>query len=503
MSVVVETRYGRLRGASDRGVLVFRGVPFARPPVGERRFTPPQPPEPWDEVRDTSAFAPAAPQNPPHLPALYAADPPETSEDCLYLNVSTPGLEGMPRPVLVWLHSGDFVEGSASKPGLTGRALARRGDVVVVTVEYRLGALGFLDPGSELGPANLGLLDQIAALEWVRDEIDAFGGDPSNVTLFGSSTGAGCAAALLTIPRAAALVRRAILQSGVFDCWSRDEAARVTDCLLEELGLARGDLATLRRVALDELLDAQLRCEGRLAREAGGLVFRPIVDGALLAQPPVDALAGGAARGVPLIVGTNLDEARVAGVEDPSLLELDEAGVLAHLERVLPGGSPNGESRGRRALETYRSARRGVASTRPADLYFAAETDRRFRGPAVRLAEGHSAHEPRTFAYLFTWPSPAAGGALGAFHGLEVPFVFGTRRHHVLHSYVAGGDAAKELSHRMSDAWIAFARSGDPTCPGLARWAPYGPASRHTMVFGEKIELVPAPFEAERRVWKR
>ena len=496
MSHVVETRYGRLAGARERGVLVFRGIPFARAPLGERRFRRPEPVETWDGVREARAFAPAAPQNPPRLPELYAGDPPECSEDCLYLNVSTPGLQGAPRPVLVWVHAGDLTEGSASKPGLTGRALARRGDVVVVTIQYRLGALGFLDPGSgsALGPANLGLLDQIAALEWVRDEIDAFGGDPSNVTVFGSSTGAGSIAALLTVPQASNLVRRAILQSAALDVWTRDEAARVTTSLLEELGLVRDDIERLRSVPIGELLAAQLRCERRLRPRVSGPLFRPVVDGELLTLPPIEGICGGAARGVPMIVGTNLDEARVEGVEDPALFRIDEAALLHHLQQILPGAAS-------RALETYTRARQGAGSLAAPDLYFAVESDRRFRHPATRLAAGQSHHEARTYAYLFTWPSPAARGAMGAFHGLEVPFVFGTRRHHVLHPYVAGGDQAKELSHRMSDAWIAFARCGDPSSPALGHWRPYTPTDRHTMVFGEKVELVPAPLETERRFW--
>ncbi len=499
MSLTIETRYGRVRGASERGVQTYRGLPYARAPLGPLRFRPPLPPRPWDGVRDCREFAVAAPQNASRWPSL-SQGPTRVGENCLCLNIWTPGLDGEPKPVLVWLHGGDFVEGSASEPGLNGRALARRGDLVVVTVQYRLGALGFLDLGLVApGRANLALLDQIAALEWVRDEIDAFGGDPTNVTLAGSGAGAGCAAALAGMPRARGLFRGAILQSPVLQLWEHEQGTEVARTLLQELGLAStADSMDLDLLPTDQVLAGQRRCEQYLGHASNGRVFRPVVDGAILPKAPIAAAAAGDARSVRLMVGTNLDEARLAAIEDATALDLSESELVARCVALIPGRDR--PERARSLIDTYRGARLGTAAT-PSSIWFAIESDRIFRHPAMQLAQAQAAQGGPVFAYLFCWPSPALGGALGAFHGLEVPFVFGTRRHHSLSRFLEGGDEAKELSHRISDAWIAFARSGDPSSPGLGRWPAYTAPEHKTLMLGAKPEIVDGPLEAERTIW--
>jgi para-nitrobenzyl esterase len=493
VSLTVETRYGRVRAAAERGVQVYRGIPYARPPLGPLRFRAPLPPEPWEGARECREFGAAAPQNPPRIPSLSEGAAARWSDDSLSLNISTPGLDGEAKPVLIWIHGGDFVAGSASKLGLTGRALARRGDVVVVTLQYRLGALGFLDPGGA-GAANLGLQDQVAALEWVHSEIDAFGGDPANVTVFGTDAGAGCAAALLAMPQARRLFRRAILQSPVLHVWDREEAAEIARSFLAELG---APAASLPEIPTDQLLAAQQRLEQRLGADTDGWVFRPVVDGETLPSAPLATIRAGEAREHELIVGTNLDEARVRCVEDPAELSLSEA----ELQRRCAALTPD-EASARLAIETYRGGRLGAA-TSPSSVWYAIESDRQFRYPATQLAEAQAASGARVFAYLFTWPSPLGGGVLGAFHGLEVPFVFGTRRHHGLRRFVGGGNDAKQLSHRMSDAWIGFAHSGEPSCPALGRWPAYVPPERRTLVLGTKPEVIDAPMEAERAFWDR
>ncbi len=498
MSVTVETRYGRIRGTAQRGVQVYRGVPFAEPPLGPFRLRAPLPPRPWQGVLDCHSFGAPAPQNAPRRPSLCDPAPVSWSEDCLTLNVFTPRQDGAPRPVLVWVHGGDFVEGRASEPGLTGRALARWGDVVVVTLQYRLGALGFLDLGAvedgRPGPANLGLLDQVAALEWVRDEIDVFGGDPSNVTVFGTCAGAGCAAALAAMPRARGLFRRAILQSPVLHLWDRARGAEVGRAFLRELDPAPAGIAELEEVPTPLLLAAQQRCERNLRSTAEGWVFRPVVDGEVLPSAPLSAVAAGEARGIPLIVGTNLDEARMAGAEDPASLWLGEVQLVQRCKALV------GPERARLLIDTYRATRLGEAAS-PSSLWAAMESDRLFRHPAMRLAELQAERGESVFAYLFRWPSPVAGGALGAFRGLEVPFVFGTRRHHALRRFVGGEEEAKELSRRMREAWIEFARSGDPSGLGVGRWPAYAAPERRTLSLGTRPEVVEAPLDAERSFW--
>jgi para-nitrobenzyl esterase len=308
-----------------------------------------------------------------------------------------------------------------------------------------------------------------------------------------------CAAALLGAPRARGLFARAILQSGAArNVHAPATAERVAETFLAEAGLRRGDLRALRALPLHALLGAQARSAERLAREIPDPVFQPAVDGALLPEPPLDAIAQGAARGIPLLVGTNRDEWRYYGLADPRARELDEAGLLRRFRRGLPGADPSGRPWAERALALYRELRPGEAA--PA-LWFAFQTDRWFRHPALRLAERQAAHEPATWVYLFDWRSPALGGALGACHALEVPFVFGHVAHPRLAPLVGEGEAPRLLSQRMQDAWCAFARGAAPGRADLPAWPAYDARRRATLVWGAECEVALAPGERERAFW--
>ena len=498
MGVTVETRYGKIRAATDGGVAVFRGIPFARPPVGPLRFMPPERPEPWVGIRDGRPWGPAAPQLPSAFSALSRTDAPKQSEDCLQLNIWTPSLEGAPRPVLVWIHGGRFTEGSASLADTNGRRLSRRGDVVVVSLQYRLGALGFLHlrelGENSLGASNLGLLDQLAALEWIRDEIDAFGGDPSNVTLFGSCAGGSSVAALLSMPRARGLFQRAIVQSGVFTAHDTEAASRVARALLEELELDTRDVEKLRDLPLESLLRAQQRCDAHLAGEPGDLPFQPVVDGEILAKTPLAAARDAELSPVPLIVGSNLDEMSILDAIDPSLRELDERGLRERLEQRLGGAQP--------ALEVYGRARAERGLSEASQLWCAIESDRLFHSPTARLAELHSARQPQTYAYLFRWRPRGSGAQLGAFHGVEVPFVFGTLEDHSLRKLVHKTHETTALARSVQDAWLAFARTGDPSHASLGGWPSYAPPRRATLILDEPPQLEEAPLDDTRRFWQ-
>ena len=566
--MTVHTRRGPVRGVAESGLTVFRGLPFARPPVGPRRFRPPEPPEPWTDIRDATRFGPSAAQNGALVGPLMSLGIDRTGEDCLYLNVWTPRADRGRRPVLVWIHGGAFILGSGSQTLYDGSTLARRGDVVVVTLNYRLGALGFLRTRDRFGqrlPAtgNEGLLDQIAALEWVRDEIEAFGGDPGNVTIFGESAGAMSCATLLGLPRARGLFQRAILQSGAANfLWPRDIASRLADELLADLGITSPDdlhaaaparlLAAQRRLFMDLMLGEQhvlgalsptgQRVAGALflgltlarrrlgtgvaplsrglarmlRRRRGrggtppprpaelrtlrtrGLPFQPVVDGDVVPRDPLAAIRDGAARDVPLLVGTNLDEARLFAPLDPEATTLDEAALLGRCEEAIPGGP----DAARRAVALYREARaaRGE-SIEPGDLWFAIESDRTMRHPAMRLAALQAAHQPATYAYLFAWPSPAMGGLFGSCHALELPFVFGTLEHPLLRPFTGRGPEARTLAARIQDAWIGFARTGQPGHAGLGEWPAYDAAARRTMVLDRRCRVETAPREAERALW--
>ncbi len=334
MKTIVETRSGRVEGSEQDGVQFFRGIPFARPPVGRRRLRPPEPEEPWAGVLDATAHGPSAPQNASMMGALLGFPTAHHAESCLHLGVATPACDGGRRPVLVWIHGGGFVFGAGSQPMYESPAFVRHGDVVLVTIHYRLGALGWLalpalaeEEGGVAG--NYGLLDQIAALEWVRDCIDRFGGDPGNVTVFGESAGAMSVGTLLGTPRARGLFRRAVLQSGAaHNVAPLETGARVAETFMKELGLEPGATARLREAPVEKVLEAQGRALLQMATQVRGIPFQPTLDGVVLREPPLDAIAGGLNRDVDVLVGTNADEWRLFGLADAKAKELDATALV-------------------------------------------------------------------------------------------------------------------------------------------------------------------------------
>jgi len=506
---VVETRSGRVGGLEEAGIHAFRGIPYARPPLAGLRLRPPQRELPWPGVRDARSAGPASLQNGSMLGALLGLPPAEHHEDCLSLNVHTPAPDGERRPVMVWIHGGGFVFGSGAQTVYESAELVRRGDVVLVTLNYRLGALGWLalpalghEEGGVVG--NLGLLDQIAALEWVQECIAGFGGDPARVTVFGESAGAMSVGALLGAPRAAGLFRRAILQSGAcHNASDRETAARVAHVLMKELGLEPEDVASLRSLPADRILEAQARTILQMAPEVRGLPFQPTVDGAVLPERPLDAVAAGASDAVELLVGTNADEWKLFGLSDAKARSLDERALLRRLERSAPGRAADGRPHAERALHTYREARRSAGlPAEPPDIWFAAEGDRFFGVPALRLAEQRRDAVAGTWRYLFTWQSPAMGGALGACHALELPFVFGTTdRLPALRGFVGEGPEVGQLSRRMQDAWLAFAHDGRPSTPALGEWPGFEPVHAPTMLLGRECGVADAPHGRELGFW--
>jgi para-nitrobenzyl esterase len=497
-----QSRSGTIEGVEENGVQIFRGIPFARPPVDALRFAAPQREEAWSGTRKCHEFGPSAPQSPMALP-LPGMEVGPIDEDCLYLNVYTPAADDERRPVMVWIHGGGFVIGSGSQPIYHGAPLAKRGDVVVVTTNYRLGPLGFLHlpdlcPEIEGAVGNAGIRDQIAALEWVKENIAAFGGDPENVTIFGESAGGMSVGTLLAAPAARGLFQRAIPQSGAaHNVHTRETATEVARHFLEELGISPADAAKLREIPADKLLDTHRQTVLKLGTSVGLLAFQPLVDGDSLPEPPLAAVQAGHAAGVDLLVGTTRDEWKLFGFLDPSIAKLDEAGLAGRLAPQV-----GGEDAAARVLEAYRAPREGGAAT-PQDLFFAIETDRVFRIPAIRLAEAQQHHHDGVYMYLFTWESPMMGGALGSCHAIELPFVFGQIGADGSELFVGGGPEAERLAAQTMDAWLAFARSGDPRHDGLpgGRWPAYEPSRRSTMRLGRETICEDAPADGERAVW--
>ncbi len=486
-NTTASTAHGAVLGTVEDGVHVFRGIPYARPPVGPSRFRPPRPPESWTGVRDATGFGPVAAQLPSPLEALFGAVPPAHSEDCLTLNVWTPGLDDARRPVMVWIHGGAFVNGTGSTPWYDGRRFARQGDVVLVTINYRLGAFGFLHVaggGEEwAGSGNLGILDQVRALEWVRDNVGAFGGDPGRVTVFGESAGAMSVGTLLGTPAADGLFHGAILQSGAASTVMSPEAAWETTSLLCDFAGVAGP-RELAELPTDAVLVAQ---EKVLARPMGevGLPFQPVLDGEVLPENPLRAVRDGRRGNVPTLVGTTADEMTLFLVLDLRIGDLDGAAIVKMMESTFG-------ARTEEAVALYSGNRPGAT---PRDVYTAIATDRVFRMPAIRLAEAQHARGVPSYMYLFAWPTPVFGGSLKACHALELPFVFDNLDQPGASTFTGDGPERQGIADTMHRAWTAFAHDGDPG------WPAYDTGSRTTMRFDSHSEVVDDPMGDERALW--
>jgi len=487
----VTTTAGAVRGRREEGLAVFRGVPYAQPPVGEARFAAPRPVRRWDGVREAFAFGPPPPQE-PFGPDAGPADAVPAGDDWLTVNVWTPEADtAARRPVMVWIYGGAYKFGSSDDPAYDAGRLSRDGDLVVVTLNYRVGIEGFAR--IEGAPANRGLLDQVAALEWVRENITGFGGDPDRVTVFGESAGAGSIAALMAMPRARGLFRRAIAQSVPGTFFSDALAADIAEVIAGELGL-RPTVADLSGVDPRKLTEAGAAVSARMREYAhrwGPVAltptpFSPVVDGEVLPTTPWEALASGAARDVELIVGHNRDEYRLFLLLGGLLGRVDEG--LASMALGLFGPTPDAE-------QAYRAAFPDASAEY---LFELVQSDWLFRMPTLHLAEAHAAGGGRAHLYELTWSAPANGGALGACHGLDVPLAFGTFGG--LGAMLIGPIPSPEteaLSARFRSAWTAFAATGDPG------WPAYDKEQRLTRLLDTTPTVAAYPEEASRRLWER
>ncbi|SEG97438.1 para-nitrobenzyl esterase [Nonomuraea solani] len=464
---------GRVSGSEEGGIAVFKGIPFAKEPFGPLRFAAPMPPDPWDGVREATRFG-ARPPQAPMMPGAPAWNP-AAGLDCLTANVWTPDPGGSGLPVMVWIYGGAYRSGFADMPAYYGGTLAGQG-VVVVTFNHRVGFEGYGHVGG--APGNRALLDQVAALRWVQENIAAFGGDPGNVTVFGESAGAGAIACLLTMPRAEGLFRRAIAQSVPGMTFTPAYAARVTEAVERRLS------GTALRDSAPEALVAA--AEGVATEEIAGnfetwgtvsfspLAFAPVVDGDVLPDTPWNALTAGAGRDIELITGFNRDEFQMFFVM---------AGGRAHdLTRAMECLAPAG------AEAAYREARPGASAE---ELYVTLMSDWMFRMPSALLADAHTG---TTYAYELTWaPTPT----LGACHGLDVPLAFGTIEGELVTMLAGGSPDLPGLSEQFRTAWTGFATTGDPG------WPRHDPATALTHVFDVHPADVADPEAASRAIWSK
>ena len=485
MSAIAETSAGKVEGTEEDGLCVFRGIPYAAPPVGELRFRPPQPAEPWDGLRPAAEFGPIAPQapNPVLEDLLPSPDPPQPqSEDCLYLNVWTPGLDGS-RPVMVWIHGGAFTIGSGSEEYYNGANLASRGDVVIVTINYRLGAFGFVNLPA-LGETNFGMRDQVAALRWVQQNIANFGGDPGNVTIFGESAGGMSVGSLMASPEAAGLFHKAIPQSGAgHNALTQEETEATGRRFAEKLGVDPDDVEALRAASAEDVLAASVAVDPIAAGDMSGaqsptpqMPFQPVIDGAFLSKLPIEHIREGSAEGVATLVGSLDEEMKMIIAAVPE--QPGEQDVIALLGVMHPDGAA--------AYAAYRAARRERGEDdSPGEIFIAVIGDVMLRLPGLRLADAQTSRAP-TYTYLFDWKSPGLDGKLGSCHALEIPFVFGT--HAALPDFAGSGPAADALAEAAMDTWLTFARSGAPANASLEAPA-WDADTKPIMVLGDNIRV--------------
>jgi para-nitrobenzyl esterase len=505
----VDTVSGRVRGAIIEGIAAFKCIPYGAPTSGGDRFMPPRKPAAWAGVRDALEYTGHAPQEglrPPSRPELADfSGPPDTSpetEDCLTLNVWSPGLDGATRPVMVWFHGGAFAYGTANVARLQGSRLAKRGDVVVVTVNQRLNIFGFLDlsvvGGAEFAASgNAGTLDMVAALEWVRDNIAQFGGDPGNVTIFGESGGGGKVSTLLAMPSARGLFHRAIVQSGAaVRLRERDRATKLTDAVLKTLGLTGNELAKLQSLPIAQLLAAVEPAQKALGPAPQPLFdrypFGPVVDGTIVPAHPFDASAPACSADIPLLIGDMKDEMASFLARDDKIWQrtLTEPELR---ERVVAVAGSHADA----VIETYR---RLYPEMNPAERLIATLTDSNFRIRSLIVAEQKAKlGGAPVFMYSFEWETPVQGGRLKAPHALDVPFTFDTID---LTNATDRSDAAHRLAATMSATWAAFARSGVPDNALIPHWPEYDLATRATMLLDAECRIEKDPRGETRQLWQ-
>ena len=487
---LAQTACGTVRGRHRRGVQLFAGIPYAEPPVGDRRFAPPTPHDSWDGTRDALRFGKAAPQLPGEgltNRVLLAWD-----EDCLTLNVVTPAADDARRPVYVWIHGGAYQHGQGATPWYDGTSFAIRGDIVVVTINYRLGALGFchLSPhlGDRFASAGVnGFLDQLAALGWVRDNIAAFGGDPDRVTVGGESAGAFSVCNVLASPHAAGLVHRAIAQSGAAHNTHDPESGKeISAQFLAALG--EPNATELLEIGADRILEAQQQVivERSTRPSHGPEPFYPVWGHEALPRAPHELIAEGAGSEVGLLTGTNEDEMALWGVTG-----LSEDRVHRYTARM----SPDADA----VLACYRQR---LSDVEAGWVACAIATDRVFRVPAIRLAENRHANGAATWMYRFSWDSRAFEGQFGAAHALEIPFTFNTLDGPGTDVFLGEGPRPDALAETMHDSWIAFIRHGDPSTSALGDWPPYEPDCRLVMDLDDECGLLADPESDEREIWE-
>ena len=496
--VVADTAFGKIRGLDVDGIQIFKGVPYGANTAGKNRFMPPVDPPKWAGVRDALEYGRSAPQTEPGTRrttsdlAVAGAGLRMEGEDCLVLNIWTPAVvDNRKRPVMLWCHGGGFSTGSGSSPGTEGANLARRGDVVVVTINHRINVLGFTylaEPGGSdfAQSGDVGMLDIVHALRWVRENIGQFGGDPNTVTVFGQSGGGRKVGTLLAMSAAKGLFHRAIIESGpTIKLVERDQAARVASELLAKLGLERSQVRELQNLPVDQIMSAYFAVVRSMNVDQMTMGFSPTVDGKAVPRHPFHPTASDVSPNVPLMLGSTRTE--LTNSADAATFSLSEDAMRGRIRDLL------GESAGH-VVDVYRKANPGAS---PSDIYFLIASDQRYGAPIMKIAERRAAlGKGPVYLYYFRWESPVDGGRLKSPHTTEIPFAFDNVKSSRLTST---SPEAPALADKVSDAWIAFAKKGDPNTPKLPRWPAFNPKDRPTMVFNNESKVENDPIREQRQ----
>ena len=499
--VVADTHLGKIRGTDNNGIKTFKGIPYGASTAGSNRFMPPAEPAKWSGVRDALEYGHSAPQRdpaaaPPSQGALgvAASGLPVEGEDCLVLNVWTPAVnDSRKRPVMFWCHGGGFATGSGSSPDNDGTNLARRGDVVVITINHRLNVLGFAN-FSEFSrdfsaSGDVGMMDIVLALKWVRTNIAHFGGDPNTVMIFGQSGGGRKVETLLAMPSAKGLFHRAVIESGAaLQVTGKDIAIRNGEQLLAKLGIPKSDVRQAQKLPVQQIMTAYFA----VVREAQGVDqtvngFAPTVDGSILPQHPFSPKASPVSADVPVMIGNTRTEMTLFSANDPAAFKLDEPGLQSRIRDLLHDQSSD-------MIALYRRLNPGAT---PSDLYFLIASDYRYGAPTMKIAERRAElGKAPVYLYYFTWESPVQGGRLKSPHTMEIPFAFDNVK--VSARLTGGGEEAMALADKVSDAWIAFARTGNPNTPKLPHWPAFDAKDRATMVIDNPSKVVNDPLREQR-----
>lgn len=506
MATTISTRNGKIAGVLIDQVLQFKGIPYAKPPLGELRFKRPQAVESWQGSFQADNFGAAAIQEINPLNPL-----PTTAEDCLSLNIWVPEGVGKRLPVMIWLHGGSFTSGAGSMAQYDGHLLAKRGQAIIVNLNYRLGALGFahfdaITDGK--ADSNLGLRDQILGIQWVKDNIEAFGGNPDNITLFGESAGAMSIACLLASPQAEGLFQKAIVQSGSADhVLKRAEADKTVDTLLQALEIKHPKQELWQKSAKD-ILRAQRKCQTLLVNRGDhenniplyGMTLIPMFGDDVLPQAPIKLMRQGTGSKIPLIIGTTAREWEMflrltptgQSLYEGKLKNIDENGVIKMFNRSLP-------EKGTEAYQFYKSiSQYGNSSSDLLGLFSDFETDRSFAIPSLRILQARERHTNDSYHYLFAWDK----GIFGACHGVDIPFVFGATESGFGKMFCGGGAEAAALADKVQDAWLAFAKHGHPECESLGLWPNFSSESQASMVLDQTTQIKNQALAQQDRFWQ-